>query len=161
VSGLIHEFGELHRAFVHFPIALIVTAAAAEALYMARRSQWLGDAARFMIAAGAWMAVPAVAAGFAEAWGRTFAGEAARQFSVHWVCGVVTAGLAFLAYGTGEGSRRSGQVWEQALYRIFLLASAAGALVTGAFGGSLDDAEQAVETGAVEFGLTVVAHFWY
>ena len=158
---LIHEFGELHPAIVHFPIALIVTAAVAEALYMARRSQWLGEAARFMIAAGAWAAVPAVAAGFSEAWGRTFAGEVARAYSVHWVCGVVTAVLAFLAYGMGEGSRRSGQVWEQALYRVFLLIAAVGALVTGFFGGNVAHVEEAMKSGAVEFGLTVAAIICY
>lgn len=161
MSELIHEFGELHPAIVHFPIALIVTAALAEALYMARRSRWLGDAARFMIAAGAWAAVPAAAAGFAEASGETFAGGAARVFSVHWVCGVVTAVMAFLAYGLGEGSRRSGQVWEQALYRIFLLISAAGALATGFFGSSLGHAEGTVETGSVELSLTIITRFWY
>jgi len=161
VSELIHEFGELHPAFVHFPIALIVTAAVAEALYMARRSQWLGDAARFMMAAGAWAAVPAVAAGFAEASAETFAGGTARVFSVHWVCGVVTAVLAFLAYGLGEGTRRSGQVWEQALCRIFLLLAAAGAMITGFFGASLAHAQGGGETGSVEFGLTILTHFWY
>ena len=159
MSELIHEFGELHPVFVHFPIALIVTAALAEALYMIRRSQWLGDAARFMIAAGAWAAVPAVAAGFAEASAETFVGGTARLFSVHWVCGVVTAVLAFLAYGLGEGTRRSGQVWEQALYRIFLLMAAAGAMITSFFGASLAHAEGAAETGSVEFGLTVMTYF--
>jgi uncharacterized membrane protein len=161
VSELIHEFGELHPVFVHFPIALIVTAALAEALYMARRSQWLGEAARFMVAAGAWAAVPTVAAGFAEAWGETFSGEAARAFSIHWVCGVVAAVLAFLAYAMGEGSRRSGQVWEQGLYRIILLLAAVAVLVTGFFGGGVAHAEGEVGSGPVGFSLTVLAHFWY
>jgi hypothetical protein len=69
--------------------------------------------------------------------------------------------LAFLAYGLEEGTRRSGQVWEQALYRIFLLLAAAGAMVTGFFGSNLAHAEGAVETGAVGFGLTMVTYFWY
>jgi len=161
VSGLIHEFGELHPAFVHFPIALIVTAALAEALYMARRSQWLGEAARFMVAAGAWAAVPTVAAGFSEAWGETFAGEAARAFSIHWVCGVVAAVLAFLTYAMGEGSRRSGQVWEQALYRVILLVAAVAVLITGFFGAGIGHAEGEVGSGPVELSLTVLGHFWY
>jgi uncharacterized membrane protein len=161
VSGLIREFGEFHKAFVHFPIALIFTAAVAEALYMARRSQWLGEAARFMVAAGAWAAVPTVAAGFAEASGKTFSGEAAQAFSVHWVCGVVAAVLALLAFAMGEGSRRSGQVWEQGLYRIILFVAAAAVLVTGFFGGGIDHAGEEVGSGPVGFSLTVLAHFWY
>lgn len=161
MSELIYRFGELHRPLVHFPIALIVTAALAEALYVARRSHGLGEAARFMVAAGAWAAVPSVAAGFAEAWGQSFTGEAARLFSVHWVCGVVAGVLAFLAYGLGEGSRRSGQVWEQLLYRIFLLLAAAAALTAGVFGGELDGARGGLGAADVEFGLTVLTCFWY
>jgi uncharacterized membrane protein len=138
MSGIIHEFGELHPVFVHFPIALVVAAAVAEGLYMAKKRQWIGDAARFMIAAGAWMAVPSVAAGFSEASGETFTGEVARLFSIHWVCGVTVAVVAFLAHAMCEGTRRSGQVWEQGLYRICLLLGAVGVLVTSYFGGSLD-----------------------
>jgi uncharacterized membrane protein len=161
VSGLIHEFGELHAAFVHFPIALVVTAAVAEALYMARRANWFGEAARFMIAAGAWASVPSVAAGFAQASGETFAGPTARFFSAHWVGGVATAVLAFLAYGLGEGSRRSGQVWEQGLYRLFLLVAAVGVLVTGYFGGRVAHAAVGTQREAVDFGLTILSRFWY
>jgi uncharacterized membrane protein len=135
LSELLHEFGELHKALVHFPIALIFTAAVAEALYMARRSPWMGEAARFMVAAGALAALPALAAGFAEALGETFTGDVARAFSVHWVGGVSAAVLAILAFALGEGSRRTGQVWEQGLYRIVLLLAAAGVLITGFFGG--------------------------
>jgi uncharacterized membrane protein len=158
---LIHEFGGFHKAFVHFPIALIVTAAVAEALYMARRSQWLGEAARFMVAAGAWAAVPSLAAGFAEASGEAFSGEAARAFSVHWVCGVVAAVTALLAFALGEGSRRSGQVWEQGLYRIVLLLAAAAVLVTGFFGEGIDHASEEVGLVSVDFDLTMLGRFWY
>jgi uncharacterized membrane protein len=160
MSGLIHEFGEFHPVLVHFPIALIVAAAVAEALYMAKKRQWFGDAARFTIAAGAWTAAPAAAAGFAEASGETFVGEAARAFSIHWVCGVAVAVLAFLAYGLCEGTRRSGQVWEQMLYRLFLLLAALCALTAGYYGGVLvhGGGEEGAE--AVGFGLTKLVLFW-
>lgn len=161
MSGVLHRLGELHPAFVHFPIALLVTAAVAEALYMARRARWLGEAARFMVAAGAWAVVPTVAAGFARASGATFAGEAGRAFSVHWVVGVVTAVLAILTYALGEGSRRSGQVWEQALYRVFLLLAAAAVVVTAYFGGGVELAGDEGGRAGMEFSLTVACHFWY
>jgi len=135
MNELIHEFGELHPALVHFPIALIVVAALAEALYMIRKQQWFGDAARFMVAAAAWATVPTVAAGFAEATGKEFSGEIARAFSIHWVVAVAVAVLAFLAYGLGEGARRSGQVWEQGLYRLILLLTAVGVAIAAYFGG--------------------------
>jgi uncharacterized membrane protein len=140
LSELLHEFGELHRVFVHFPVALIFTAAVAEALYMTRRSRWMGEAARFMVAAGALAAIPTVAAGFAEASGETYSGEAARAFSIHWVGGVTAAVLAILAFALGEGSRRTGQVWEQGLYRIVLLLAVAAVVITGFFGGVIGHA---------------------
>jgi uncharacterized membrane protein len=165
VSEVVHELGQLHPALVHFPIALVSLAVVAEALYMARKRQWFGDAARFMIAAGAWMAAPAAAAGLAEASGEAYTGEAARAFSVHWVCGVAAAVLAFLAYGLGEATRRSGQVWEQALYRLFLLLAAVCVLFAAYFGGVLGHGhggEGAEAVGRIrEFSLTRARGIWY
>jgi len=165
VSAIFDALGELHPVIVHWPVALISTAAVAEAIYMAKKVEWFAGAARFMISAGAWMTVPAAAAGFAAAWGETFAGEAARNFSIHWVGGVTVAVLAFLAWAMGEGSRRTGQVWEQALYRVLLFLAAAGVLITGWFGGGIDLAAggdgSAAAAAVAEFGLTILTAVWY
>ena len=161
MTAVLDALGNFHPVLVHWPVALISAAAVAEAIYMAKKAEWFADAARFMISAGAWMAVPAVAAGFAAASGETFDGETARTFSIHWVGGVAVAVLAFLAWAMGEGSRRTGQVWEQALYRVLLFLAAAGVLVTGWFGGEIDLAAGAGGSAAVEFGLTILAIVWY
>jgi uncharacterized membrane protein len=161
VNAVLDVLGGLHPVFVHWPVALISAAAVAEAIYMAKKAEWFADAARFMISVGAWMAVPAALAGFAAASGETFTGETARTFSIHWVGGVAVAVLAFLAWAMGESSRRTGQVWEQALYRVLLFLAAAGVIVTGWFGGLIDLAAGGGGSAAVESGLTVITVVWY
>ena len=161
MSGWVEYFGRLHPVLVHFPVALIVTAAVAEVLYMSKREQRFGDAARFMIAAAAWSAVPAAAAGFAAASGQTIAMALERAFSIHWVVGVAVPVVAFLAHGTCEGVRRSGHVWEQMLYRVFLLLAVAAVVVAAYFGGLLGHAtlDEGIETR--DFGLTMARSIWY
>lgn len=161
MSGAVELIGRLHPALVHFPVALILTAALAETFYITKREQRFGDAARFMIAAAAWLSVPAAAAGIAVASGQTIAMALRRAFSIHWVAGVAVPVLAFLAYGMSEGVRRSGQVWEQLLYRLFLLLAAAGVLLAAYFGGVLahGGADEGVETS--DFSLTLVRVIWY
>jgi uncharacterized membrane protein len=161
MNAVLDAIGKLHPVFVHWPVALISTAAVAEAIYMAKKAEWFAGAARFMISAGAWMAVLAAMAGFAAASGETFAGETARNFSIHWVGGVAVAVLAFLAWAMGEGSRRTGQVWEQALYRVLLFLAAIVVLVTGWFGGEIDLPSVDEGSTAVDFSLTMIASFWY
>jgi uncharacterized membrane protein len=161
VNGWVELFGRLHPVLVHFPVALILTAAFAEALYMSKREQRFGDAARFMIAAAAWLSVPAAAAGFAAASSQTIEMALRRAFSVHWVVGAALPVLAFLAHGTCESVRRSGLVWEQMLYRLFLLVAVAGVLAAAYFGGLLAHAawEEGIETS--DFGLTMARSIWY
>jgi uncharacterized membrane protein len=164
VREILESIGRLHPALVHFPVALVLTAAAAEALYMARREQRYGDAARFMIAAAAWLSVPSAVAGFAAAAGRTLDPAVEGAFSIHRVAGTALPILVFLVYGLGEGSRRSGQVWEQILYRLLLLAAAVCVVVAAYCGGLLQHGEVHEETGvgvARVFGLTPERIIWY
>jgi uncharacterized membrane protein len=129
--------GRLHPFLVHFPVALVLAAAATEAIAVVRRSERLGDAAYVMITAAAWLAVPAAVAGFARAESVIVEHELQRTFVVHRIAGVATPVLAFLAAGLAVGVRRSGQVWELFLYRLALLLAAVAAAVAGHHGGEL------------------------
>ena len=129
--------GDLHPFFVHFPVALILFAAVAEVLFVVRKDQSFGGAARFMIHAAALMSVPAAIAGFAGASGEQFTGTALRLFAVHRIVGITTPVLAFLASGMTEGSRRSGQVWEQGLYRVLLALAVISVAIAGYAGALL------------------------
>ncbi|MDH3198734.1 MAG: hypothetical protein OEO21_10895 [Candidatus Krumholzibacteria bacterium] len=137
LDGLWHALGELHPAIVHFPVALVITAFAAEMLVIVRKRGWYADAARFMIVAGAVTAVPAALAGLAAASTEEIAPALAGAFAAHRAAGLVTPALAVLAAGLGESTRRSGQVWEQILYRVVLALAAAGAVVAAVAGGML------------------------
>ena len=130
-------FGTLHPFLVHFPVALILTAAVTEAIAVARRDERLGDAARFMITAAAWLAVPAAVAGFARAGSVTIEPDLQSTFTVHRIAGIAIPVLAFLAAGLAAGVRRSGQIWELFLFRIVLVIAAVAAAIAGHHGGEL------------------------
>ena len=83
---------------------------------------------------------------------------------LHRITGVGLPVLAFLVYAMSEGTRRSGQVWEQMAYRLFLLVAVAGVLVAAYSGGLLAHGS-ASETGRIgaagDFGLTPYRTIWY
>jgi uncharacterized membrane protein len=129
--------GRLHPFFVHFPVALILTSATAEIVAIARRNERWGDAALFLVTAGAWLAIPAALAGFARAGTMVIEPELHSTFAVHRIVGVATPMLAFLAAGLGAGVRRSGQVWELFLYRGVLVLAAIAAAIAAHHGGEI------------------------
>lgn len=137
VQAVLDFVGRFHPFLVHFPVALILTAAVAEVLFAVRARQVYGAAALFLITGAAWMSLPAFLTGFAAASGQLFDGELAGVFAVHRIVGITTPMLAFLAAGMGHSARRTGQVWEQILYRFFLVLAAASVAVAGAYGGLL------------------------
>ncbi|HEX5133379.1 MAG TPA: DUF2231 domain-containing protein [Candidatus Krumholzibacteria bacterium] len=136
-DGFIDAFGRWHPVLVHFPVALIVTAAVAELAGAARKDPVPMTAARFMVHAGAWTAVVAALAGFARADSITIGPEISHAFAIHRIAGIITPVIAFLAAGLADGVRRSGQIWELFLYRIVLLLAVAAACVAGFYGGEL------------------------
>jgi uncharacterized membrane protein len=137
LSGGVDLLGRLHPALIHFPLALIVTAFAAEMIFVARRDERFSAVARFMIHAGAWMGVAAALSGFARAASITIAPDVSSAFAVHRIAGIATPVLAFLAAALADGVRRSGQIWELFLYRIVLALAAAGAVIAGYHGGEI------------------------
>jgi uncharacterized membrane protein len=136
-SGWKAAVGFVHPFLVHFPVALIVVGLVAEILCIARREGRYADAARFMIVAAAWISIPAALTGFARADTITLDASEQSLFAVHRVAGIATPVLAFLCAGLAEGVRRSGQIWELMLYRIFLVLAAVSAIVAGFYGGEI------------------------
>jgi uncharacterized membrane protein len=130
-------FGRLHPFLVHFPVALILTAIVTEAIAVARRDERLGDAARWMITAAAWLSIPTAVAGFARAGSVTVEPALQSTFIIHRIAGIATPVLAFLAAGLAAGVRRSGQIWELYLFRIVLVITAVAAAIAGHHGGEL------------------------
>lgn len=129
-----NRIGRLHPLAVHFPIALLWAAAAAEVLGVARPSPAFESAARFLVIASAVTAVPASALGLAWAWGETYGGEHAGVFWWHRAAGLAAAGLAVVAAAAREEARRRNT---RGLYAAALAAAVLAVSIAGYLGAEM------------------------
>ncbi len=127
--------GYFHPATVHFPVGLIVAAAAAELLAMARRKAWFGDAARFCTwgaAIGALIATPL--GWFNAGWDLAYDD---RLLALHrWLGTGAMLWMIALVVLVELASRRGTGTWRWA-YRAALLVGVTVVLLVGHYGGSL------------------------
>lgn len=131
----ISDFGIYHAAAVHFPVALILAAALAQALYLATNAAGYVHTVRFLMWAGAFGALAAGILGWAHA------GPAAPDetgiLQVHRWLGTGLVPLLFLCAGLIEWGARLTPwkpVW---ISSIVVGIAAAGVAVNGYLGGSL------------------------
>jgi uncharacterized membrane protein len=124
--------GRFHPMLVHFPIALALLAAGAEAMAIVTRRQAWHGLALANLRAGALFAAGATAAGWLFARG---AGLASEGLEVHrWLAIGSTATMILAAILT---VRPPASPKSRRLYRIFLFVSALGIAVTAHVGGML------------------------
>ena len=127
-------FGRSHPLMIHFPIALLIAAAAAEVAAAFTRSARWHDAAVVNARAGAVFAALAAAAG----WRLSFAPAMAGTPLLEWhkwtgaVCAVAAAAAA-LATASDNGERRA---WRW-VYRAALLGAAVLVAIAGHLGGQM------------------------
>ena len=129
--------GRLHPGLVHFPIALIVVALAAEVFCIVTREGRYADTARFLVNIAAWVSIPVAATGFLRAGHVTLDDAGQHVFAIHRIFGIATPVLAFLCAGLAAGVRRSGQIWELMLFRVVLVMTAVSAIMAGLYGGEI------------------------
>jgi uncharacterized membrane protein len=125
--------GRLHPLLVHFPIALVIAAAAAEAVAAALNDIRWRAVAVVNVRAGAAFAVAAVVAG----WRLAAEGmDSTTLFEWHRWLGVVAAGVAIAAAAAtaGVGCQPSGRI---RIYQAALFGAAVLVAVTGHVGGLL------------------------
>lgn len=137
VGRAVRWLGKLHPMLVHFPIALLLLAAALELLSVARGTTYFGVTIRVLIIAAAITSIPSAALGWANA---AFSAYPAREgwilLTHRWlgtavaVLTVVTAFLSIRAHHPDSGRRIT---W----YRTCVFACAVLVAVTGHFGASL------------------------
>jgi uncharacterized membrane protein len=134
-GGLLHAFGEMHPALVHFPIALALAAALAEVLALTTKRELFSNAARYCIVIAALGSLATVPAGWIA--GSQNYGPLTGLVNTHRVFGTI-AGLFIVATAiVSEVARRRGNGTLLLVYRIGLFASAAFVSVAGYIGGKI------------------------
>ena len=144
---MVEFLGNLHPAAVHFPVALIVAAAAAELAASLKKDPGLAGTARVVLAIGADFGVVAVVLGFMASSDTVFAPELKFSLDAHRISGIAAAGMAVLATSLAWGSRSAGAAGpghagaegssdpaRRTLYRVILVLALLAVLIAGYFG---------------------------
>ncbi|MCE5324884.1 MAG: hypothetical protein LLG01_00570 [Planctomycetaceae bacterium] len=129
--------GKLHLLVLHFPLALIIVAALADALWLWRRKTIFQEAGYFCIVLGAAAAIPAMATGIMLISTMNLTGDVAELGEMHESLGIMTTTVAALAAVVRilRKNKLSG-TWGWA-YAVLIAAAAALVALTGHYGGLL------------------------
>ena len=130
-------FGQFHPAFVHFPIALLLTAMAAEAVAWATGRNWIHHVGVFNLHLGGISAILAAALGCALA--ATTDVETALRGTLlyHRWTGIAAALWSLVALLAWHGRRLGGRPGSLAWYRLALLAGGGLIAVCAFLGGAM------------------------
>jgi uncharacterized membrane protein len=134
LTRTLRRLGRLHVVLVHFPIALLIAAAAGEAWSAWRRCSTPAAAVHFCVLLGASGAVTTAALGWLHAWGGAGAGMPA-PLGLHRWLGTATAGWAVLTAVLSARDNRRGV--RSGRFRVAILVAAILVGATGHFGGVL------------------------
>lgn len=131
----IAKTGALHSVAVHFPIALVLAAALAQAVGLMTGRAGYADIVRFLAWTAAFGGLAAGLLGWAHA--GPIASTEAGIMSIHrWLGTGLTLGLFFVA-GAAEWKHRSGQPVAVMSLTVLLFGAAAAVAINGFLGGSL------------------------
>ena len=137
--------GRMHPLLVHFPIGLVLAAAAVEAWRWARRERGVSEFTSVAMVLAALSAIGAVATGWINAWQE--GQDASRTLSLHsWLGTVMAAVLLTVAWKTRRRDEPPAAAEARLMpARVLTLASAVGVGLAGHFGGELVHGEGYVE----------------
>ncbi len=136
-SHLLRFAGKFHPVSVHFPIALILTAAFIELLAWRTRKSFFRDSARLLVFLASLGTIFAVALGWAAGAFASYPGELESVLSIHRWLGTSTGVLIVFTSIFSELYHRKEQNKYQAIYRTALFISAILVMITGHLGGTL------------------------
>lgn len=131
LESFIYWLGTFHPLFLSFPIALITMTVFSELLFWKTNNPLFEHAARFMILAGAILAVPTVITGFAFSYNSSYPPSQESFFWWHRFFGLFVLGFAIITAYIREYKGR------HALYFLFLAAAFISVVITGFNGGNL------------------------
>jgi uncharacterized membrane protein len=135
IEHLVGWLGKFHVIVVHFPIALLVVAAAGELLSLWRGTWYPAPAVRFCVLFAAAGAVAATTLGWLHAAFSAYAASSSQVLALHrWIgstAGILAVGVAILSeVETRRGVRTP-------LFRVLLFAGALLVGIAGHLGGTL------------------------
>jgi len=134
---VLDAIGALHPVAVHFPIALLLTAALSEGILVVTSRESLRDTTRLLVALDAAGAVVSASLGWITASGEagSLIGEKAELLEWHRWAGTATAALSLVLFFVSEHAARLGG--GRATLRAALLAVALAVGTAGYLGGEL------------------------
>jgi uncharacterized membrane protein len=124
--------GKFHLLYIHFPIALVLAAAAGELWSIYRKRTSLSDAVRYCLSLAAISAVPTAALGWLFA-ATSFGESAPRLLAAHRWFGTTAAALLVLTALCAERDARRGM--RSRRFRVLLLLAALATALTAHVGG--------------------------
>jgi uncharacterized membrane protein/mono/diheme cytochrome c family protein len=133
LKEFLRQLGRLHVVLVHFPIALLIAAAAGEVWSMLRDRRTPAPAVHFCVILGAVGAVVAAGLGWLDAWSGAGAGQSA--LDLHRWIGTAAAGWAMVT--AGLSARDEWRCIRSNRFRVALVIGAALVGAAGHFGGIL------------------------
>lgn len=125
------QLGRFHLIALHFPIALINMVVISECLYAWYKQEIFAFSSRFMLYAGAVLAVPTALLGLLYSYSVPVYGQMATLLFWHMWCGIITVLLAVLTLVLKEKRGRS------SLYYFFLVLLVLLVNTTAFFGGKM------------------------
>ncbi|HEY2148612.1 MAG TPA: DUF2231 domain-containing protein [Pirellulales bacterium] len=132
VHRLLTWLGKFHLLFIHFPIALVLAAAAGELLSLWLRIPTLTSAARYCLSLAAIAAVPTAALGWLFA-ATSFSESASPLLTAHrWLGTTAAVLLVITAVSANRSVRRGAEPWR---LRLLLLLAALITALTAHLGG--------------------------
>tara|TARA_R110001592_G_scaffold53152_2_gene163103 strand:- start:762 stop:1469 length:708 start_codon:yes stop_codon:yes gene_type:complete len=138
-NGFLDWIGKFHPLVVHFPIALILAAALAEALTLLTRKSHFRNGARYCLTLGALGAVVAALLGWASAYGATYNESVASVsvLTIHRWLGTITAILSILTLWLSWKTTAGDGIASTRRYQISLFITALFVAFAGHFGAAL------------------------
>jgi uncharacterized membrane protein len=127
-------FGKFHLLALHFPIALVIAAAIAEAFSVWRRSAVPSDAGRFCLVLAAVTAVPTAILGWLHAAGGNGVGSPQLLMAHRWLGTSTAVWLVLTAVVAGRAARRG----TSRRLRVMLAVAVLLTMLTAHLGGLLD-----------------------
>ena len=131
------EFGKLHVLLVHFPIALGLSAALADAIWLILKKDFFRQAGLYCLILAALAAIPAVIAGDMHLESEIYLGQMHQIAETHETLGYCTLGVLIAAtlLRSIRKNRLAG-AW-LGVYGVIVLAAVALISLTGYYGGEL------------------------